>query len=354
MVCRSLAMALATISKAQDKTFSMFSLCDKTRDLDQRYLTANAFIGFGYNRLRFCIKAISKAPSNDCLVIAHINLLPLAFTIKAISPKTRIILIAHGKEVWSTLANWKKKFLNKNVEIWAVSTFTQKVLIEVQKIKTDNIRILNNCLDPFFRIPKDFLKPDHLLSRFKIKSDDLVLLTISRLTAFEKNKGYDLVLDCISELIDDFPHIKYLLAGKASSTEQQRLSELINNLHLKDNVILPGFITAEEITDHHLLADIFILPSYKEGFGLVFLEALACGSKVIAGNKDGSADALLNGELGTLINPESKTEILSSLKCLLKQEANTEAAQRRQRLTLETFSFEHYKSKVAALINHKH
>lgn len=354
MVCRSLGKALAAVSEAQHKTFKMYALCDQTIDLDSRYLEANAFSGFGYNRLKFCAKSILQAPFVTCLILAHINLLPIAYIIKFISPCTRIILIAHGKEVLSTMSKWKSRFLNNKVEIWAVSEFTKKILIERQAISESKVEVLNNCLDPFFVVPPEFNKPAYLRARYKIEADDLVLLTISRLTGYEKDKGYDLVLECMSDLIKDFPNIRYLIAGNASKPEHKRLLNRIKELQLNLHVTLTGFVAPKEMTDHHLLADIFILPSSKEGFGLVFLEALVCGSKVIGGNKDGSVDALLNGRLGTLIDPDSKTEIMAALKHLLKQGADRAAAQQRQRLTIENFSFGSYKSKIAALINQKY
>jgi glycosyltransferase involved in cell wall biosynthesis len=66
------------------------------------------------------------------------------------------------------------------------------------------------------------------------------------------------------------------------------------------------------------MADLFIMPSQKEGFGIVFIEAMACGLPVIAGNKDGSVDALKNGELGILVDPDDKDQILEALETELK------------------------------------
>jgi len=64
------------------------------------------------------------------------------------------------------------------------------------------------------------------------------------------------------------------------------------------------------------------MPSKKEGFGIVFLEALACGKPVIAGNKDGSVDAVLNGELGILVNPDDEDDIAKELIKVLKNDVS--------------------------------
>ena len=61
------------------------------------------------------------------------------------------------------------------------------------------------------------------------------------------------------------------------------------------------------------------MPSRNEGFGIVFLEALACGRIVLAGNRDGSVDAVLDGELGVLVDPDDTKGIATSLIALLTE-----------------------------------
>ncbi len=86
-------------------------------------------------------------------------------------------------------------------------------------------------------------------------------------------------------------------------------------------MIFSGFVPDEELAAHFNLADIFIMPSEKEGFGIVFIEAMFYGLPVIAGNVDGSVDALCDGELGLLVNPNNKTEIISAVKKILTNRA---------------------------------
>jgi glycosyltransferase involved in cell wall biosynthesis len=85
-------------------------------------------------------------------------------------------------------------------------------------------------------------------------------------------------------------------------------------------VTFPGFVPDDELPDYYRLADVFAMPSVAEGFGIVFLEAMACGTPVLAGNLDGSVDAVADGELGLLINPESVPEIAQGLCTLLEKE----------------------------------
>ncbi len=93
---------------------------------------------------------------------------------------------------------------------------------------------------------------------------------------------------------------------------------MAKDLGVAEHVIFAGFVPDEELPDHYRLADVFAMPSTGEGFGIVFLEALACGTPVLAGNRDGSTDALDAGRLGTLVDPLSDEEITDGLSALLQ------------------------------------
>lgn len=350
MVCRAMAKALDSIHAKDHNPFEMISLCDEPHALDSRYLRSSAFRGFSYQRTRFINYVLRRAACSDVILLAHINLLPLAWLIKRIYPGTRIILLAHGKEVWGKMLFWKKRFLNAETEIWAVSRFTKKTLAYKHHILPNRIQVLNNCLDPFFQIPLHFRKPQHLLTRYKLNANNRILLTLTRLDNHEHKKGYDLVLEGLPDLVSEFPDIRYIIAGKASAEEQGRIWSKVKSLKLEQVVILPGFVPQAELTDHHLLADIFVLPSSKEGFGLVFLEAAVCGSSIIAGNKDGSTDAVMDGALATLVDPASKLEITAALRKHLAIGTDPVAAAHRQLIAANRFSFSKYQSEVEFLL----
>jgi glycosyltransferase involved in cell wall biosynthesis len=72
------------------------------------------------------------------------------------------------------------------------------------------------------------------------------------------------------------------------------------------------------MVDYYNLCDAFVMQSKKEGFGIVFLEALASGKPVIAGNKEGSCDALLNGEVGILVDPDNVDEVAKAIINVLR------------------------------------
>jgi glycosyltransferase involved in cell wall biosynthesis len=155
-------------------------------------------------------------------------------------------------------------------------------------------------------------------------------------------KGYDLVIETMPDLIKKFPSLKYIIAGKADKEEKDRLSRLIETNNLSEHVTLLGFVPEEELSEHFLLADAFVMPSRKEGFGIVFIEAAACGCKTIAGNQDGSIDALLNGRLGTLVCPTDKDAIHDAIVKNLTTERTADTSLAIQSLCVRSFNYNRY------------
>ncbi|MCX2575937.1 glycosyltransferase family 4 protein [Pedobacter sandarakinus] len=351
-VNRVLSKTLHEYVLTRDKQpLQVLSLCDQPGDLDTRYCKKENFRGYGKNKVLFTLSALYKAFSAQTILLSHINLVSIAASIIFFGKRKRIIMLAHGIEVWRPLKPWKKSFLKKYVEIWAVSRYTAAVLAEKHGISTDKIVVLNNCLDPYFTIPDKFARPSYLASRHQIESDQPVLLTVSRLSSYEMYKGYDVVIECVKSLITDFPNIRYLLAGKADLNERNRLTNLIEANGLMENVILLDYIPDHELADYFLLADLFVMPSKKEGFGIVFIEAAACGCTALAGNQDGSKDALLDGDLGLLVNPDDKEAIRASIHKFLKSGQTIERIKALQRSCLEHFGYELYKNRVSYLLD---
>ena len=75
-------------------------------------------------------------------------------------------------------------------------------------------------------------------------------------------------------------------------------------LGVADRVVFAGYIPDREKADHYRLADAFVMPGRGEGFGIVYLEAMACGIPVVASSADASQEAVRSGELGVVVDPD--------------------------------------------------
>ena len=343
-VCRIAGKVLTELDAESPGTgVKVFSMYDGSASNDEKYIPAGAFRGFGRNKPAFVLAACRAGIKSRQVIISHINLLLPAFLIKIGSPSTRLILIAHGIEVWQPFSPIKKYMLGKCYQVLAVSNFTKEKMMAVHGIPAHRISVLNNCLDPFLPLPiKSGVKDAGLLRRYGLDSGEPLLLTITRLSFAEQYKGYDQVFRALRKLKDRYPGIRYLLAGKYDVAEKRRIDALVSSLGLEDTVILPGFIPEDELAAHYDMADCYIMPSKKEGFGIVFIEALYYGKPVIAGNRDGSVDALDKGSLGQLVNPDDLEEITTAIKNVLD---NKQAHLPNHELVLKKFSYEVYKEK---------
>ncbi|MDQ6903363.1 MAG: glycosyltransferase family 4 protein [Bacteroidota bacterium] len=337
--------ALYEESLENETQLQIASMYDKQEDAWQNpYFPTEIFTGYGVKKLQFINGMVSAGIGCDTIIVSHINLLPVTWFIKNASPQTKIILLAHGIEIWYPLSAVKRKLLNKCDLILAVSRFTKNKIVEVHGVKKEKCEVLNNCLDPFLPLPSLNKKSENLFKKYSFEPTDKIIMTLTRLSSKERYKGYDKVIEAVALLKANFSGIKYLIAGFYDSEEKAFVDGLIEKLGLQDTVVMPGFIDDEELEDHFAMSDVYVMPSRKEGFGIVFIEAMYYGLPVIAGNIDGSADALLDSKIGQLVNPDSVTEIASAISNVFQ---NKSAFTPDRKLLLQNFSYEVYKEKLA-------
>ncbi|MBO9673040.1 MAG: glycosyltransferase family 4 protein [Sphingobacteriaceae bacterium] len=349
-VCRSLSRVLYDLSEEEVLQSTVYSMYDKNTDRDSRYLSKKQFKGFGGKRERFVVESFLAGLKADVILLSHIHLINIVYFIKKIHPNKKIYLLAHGIEIWKKFSDAKLRMLNQLDKIICVSAFTAQKVMDMHHIPATRIEILNNCLDPFYYRCTDFKKPQSLLDRYHLNNDHLILFSLSRLSSSEKYKGYDHTIELLPTLLERYPNLVYLLAGKWDVAEKKRLDDLIDKNKLQNHIQMIGFIDESELTEHFLLSDLFILPSKKEGFGIVFIEALASGLRVIAGNKDGSVDALRGGELGLLVDPDDQQGILTGICSLLGHTQTQQEKRNLQKKCIEAFGYNQYLQSIRNLL----
>lgn len=346
-VSRQLGKALYDLSIDNAGKLDVYSMYDNKEEIDEKYFPRSVFKGFNEYKVWFMLASFFTGIKKDKVILSHINLLLPGVLIKIFSSKTKLIMLAHGIEVWDTLPAWKRWMLGKCDKILPVSSFTKNKMITAQRIDENKLAVLNNCLDPFLSVPKNAGKDARLLKRYGLQKDDIILMTLTRLSSKEKYKGYDNVLAAMPDLKKQYACIKYLILGKYDYAEKKRLNRIISELKLEDDVIITGYIPDDEIAAHFETADIYIMPSKKEGFGLVFIEAMYYGKPVVAGNKDGSADALGNGEFGLLVDPDDTIAIKKGIEAILNNRAQYVPLMEN---VLDKFSFSNYKKKLGKIL----
>lgn len=347
-VCRVMGKALYEYGLENDKCVEIMSMHDTQNQAERNiYFPNTIFTGYAVNKVGFVLHAVKNGRKADVVIISHINLLVTGWLIKKVNPNAKIILLAHGIEIWGKLRYAKRKMLDLCDEIICVSNFTAAIIAKKQELKNPKISVLNNCLDPFLNNQHSAVADNNLRKHYAFTPGDVVLLTLTRLSAKDRYKGYEFVLEAMMNLTATHKNIKYLLAGGSSDDEKVFLKKLIQKHSLQDNVILAGYIPDEDLPALFSMADVYVMPSTKEGFGIVFIEAMYYSLPVIAGNKDGSTDALLDGKLGLLIEPNSSLEIEKAVNKIIE---NKKAYEPNRQLLMENFGYDVYKKKLQQIL----
>jgi len=347
-VCRILGKALYENDIEGKSSVRVFSMYDKQSDAYQNiYFPVEIFKGFGTSKIKFILQSIYQGIKSDTIIISHINLVLVGWVIKQLRPQKKIILFAHGIEIWRELGFFKKKMLLSCDVIIPVSNFTSGRILDLHGISPSVCKVLNNCLDPFMPLGNEYKNDGSLKEKYGFKKTDTILFTLCRLSSKERYKGYDKVIQCLPTVLKKYPDVKYLLAGSYDDEEKKYLEEMAHDLGVSSTVKLVGFVPDEDLVAHFMMSDIYIMPSMKEGFGIVFIEAMFYGLPVIAGNRDGSVDALLNGDLGLLIDPMQISEITTALNKILENK-NRYIPKRNKMLS--QFSYDIYKTKLENIL----
>lgn len=195
-------------------------------------------------------------------------------------------------------------------------------------------------------VDKDIFKPASHDSQFLEKynwKDKTVLLTVGRL---QQRKGQDYLIKAMPELLKTHPDLHYAVVGRGECEEELRA--LIKKLGVDESVSIYTDFSDDELVKAYQQCNFFILPNRTigndiEGFGMVLVEAQACGKYVFAGDSGGTKETMLVPDTGRIIDCSSPDKIASSLDVLLHHESD--AALCREH-AIDNFSWEQHVEKA--------
>lgn len=300
-----------------------------------------AFAGDKVTYVRRALSKIVAGPAFDLVVCSHINPLPLARVV-AKARRTPLALVIFGIDAWNPTASKEaNRLAGKTDFVLSISEVTADRFCAWSGADREKIFILPCCveLDAFQPGPR----PAELVARYGLDGSRL-LMTVGRLAAEDRYKGFDEVLEAMPTLVGASPDLKYMIVG--DGRDAPRLKEKAAALGIADRVIFAGRVPEHEKADHYRLADVYVMPSSGEGFGIVLLEAAACGIPVIGSTTDGTAEALLRGRLGRLVDPTSQTQLIDAIGASL---ASGERGTRRPDISF--FGFDAFCKRVHAWLD---
>ncbi|MEQ8536737.1 MAG: glycosyltransferase [Coleofasciculus sp. D1-CHI-01] len=311
--------------------------CSGTWSLPLRtFIFATKILGYGLGR------------HPNLVISGHLNFTPVAYWLKCIIGVPYWVIV-YGIDAWNIERQNLKVALAHAERILSISNYTRARLLKEQNLDPNKILLLPCTFDlNRFKISP---KPQHLLNYYGLTANQPIILTVARLDRTKRYKGYIQILKALPEIRRQIPQVHYILVGKGS--DRARIEQLITNLNLQDCVTLTGFVPDEELCDHYNLCDVFAMPSKGEGFGIVYLEALACGKPTIGGNQDGAIDALCQGELGVLVDPDNIGEITQTIIQIVQgiypHPLIYQPEVLRQKV-IDTYGFERFKQTLAELL----
>lgn len=294
-----------------------------------------------WSYIRAVFKLVIKRGSFDLIACGHIKLLPVAILAKLLT-RGQLLLMIYGIDAWVAPKNILMKYFLPYIDsVISISEITRQRFMEWSRLTQKKYFILPNAVNPGnYGVGA---KSEALLQRYGLK-DKVVLMTLGRLSAEEKYKGFDEIMDLLPALSRQIPNIAYLIVGEGD--DRPRLEAKAIDLGMAERVVFSGFISEGEKADHYRLADAFVMPGRGEGFGFVFLEALACGIPAVGSILDGSREALRGGALGILVDPRHPEAIQAGILEALKRPRGEIPE------GLEYFSFENFEKRCHQILPH--
>ena len=292
-------------------------------------------------RIPYALAATRLALSGqrcDVVFCGHLYHMPLAALVARLC-RAPLWLQLHGVEAWACPSRAVRIAIRHAHLITSVSRYTRDRFLDWSRADPSRNKILPNTYNPRFTPGP---KPRHLMQRHGLDGRKIIL-TVSRLSAEERYKGHDKIIAALPAVLRHHPTAAYLIVGDGD--DRSRLEQLTHHSGVSEHVVFAGRVPDEALVAYYRLADMFAMPSTGEGFGIVFLEAAATGLPVIGGNRDGSVDALANGEIGLLVDPDDPGELADALIASLSRG-------RRAYGSAERFDPTHFTAHVDDLLEH--
>jgi len=295
------------------------------------------FKNFNGNKVKSSLCLLKNIYKIEKLIVAHLNLLPIAMISKILNPKLKIYLSIYGIEVWKKLSFLDRYFLNK-IKILSISTFTTNEFKKYNSLAGDNI----------FYLPPDTDVEINKHFENVYNNNEFNILSVTRLDSNDSYKGIDSMIKTLPLLIEKIPNLKYTIIGKGD--DKDRLIALTKKLNVEQYVNFKGFV--EYIEPYYQYCDIFSLPSKGEGFGIVYIEAMKYGKPCIACDEGGQTDVVLNNSSGYLCKYEDLECLAKNILNLKNDESlKDEFGQNGYRHLIDNFTFDRFKKRLEDILN---
>lgn len=328
MYDRLLIKGFSDLSAADGNRIEVLILNDRAGDIDGRYadLDRVSIRTFARSKLPFIMSAawatLRLRPRR--IIFGHVNFGPLALILRALAPSVSQWFFTYGIDFWKRLSATRRLALRHAEKIVSISEYTKEQGAKANDLDPAGIEILPCALDPFWDAQSAATQSK--------RSSRRTILTVARLMKSERYKGVDTVLRALPAVRERVPDVHYVIVGGGDNRD--RLIGIAQSLGLGDCVEFKGRVSPSELSDAFAECTLFVMPSQKEGFGIVFLEAARFGKPSIAGDHGGSPE-VVSSETGRLVTYGDVTGLAAALIELLSDDVKTASLGRAARERLE-------------------
>jgi phosphatidyl-myo-inositol dimannoside synthase len=331
-----MAAGIAALSRKRGQQYRIFALNDAPRLHEARTENVSySFNGFARNKFALSTAVLRAAREAELACIGHANLAPLGLLVRMLNFRFRYVVATYGIDVWKPLSRVRRLALKSADRVTSISSFTCEQVAKVQRIPENKVVLLPLGLDPEFY--KDSTQQRRVANGGPIRT----ILTVARLSKYDRYKGIDGVIHAMAKVIEQVPDVHYVIVGDGD--DRRRLENLAEQNRVKKYVSFVGQVTDTELIDYYSRCDLFVMPSFKEGFGLVFLEAMAFGKPVIGGNYGGTPDLIRDGINGFLIERDAMDVLAERITLLLRDpELRARMGEAGRRIVTEKHTFERF------------
>jgi phosphatidyl-myo-inositol dimannoside synthase len=312
------ALALASFAKQYGERCHFVSLSDP---LGVGSLKTGGreipFTGCGGSKIRFVSLVCQLAIRQPRIIVAlHPNQAPVVGATKILAPGVRSIVVVHGVEVWTPLPAARRWSLQSADRVLAPSEYTLSRAMKEQRLPASKGRKVAWSLGPEFDPRLDLAAGSSAPAGFP---RGRIILTVGRWEASEAYKGVDHLIAALPTLLRIFPDIQLVAVGEGS--DLPRLQSLARESGVSGHVHFLPFIAHDELLNAYDHCDVFAMPSRGEGFGLVFIEAMARGKPVIGGAHGGVPEIIDDGINGYLVGYGDIEQLADRLQGLLSNDS---------------------------------
>ena len=258
-----------------------------------------------FGRFAYSWSAIAEAlrMKPDIVFCGHVFMAPLAWLAAKLA-RARLVIQTHGIDAWPRPSKFVRVACEQAAMILSVSRYTRARVLDWAAMPPERVVVIPDTVsDRFTPGNGAALRREWNLEGRK------VLLTVGRMAASERYKGHDRVIKALPDLIAAGIDIMYVIAGEGD--DRPRLEQLAREVGVSDRVRFVGAVPLDTLIEAYRMADVFVMPSTGEGFGIAFLEAMACGTPALGLDVAGARDALCDGELGNAVDEQEFTSTLA-------------------------------------------